>query len=185
MESEFGTQDILTGRGLGLGGFGGYGYGQGQEMGNSVLAAEAHANGTATGANIDNLTNATNLNFDSVEEQIRESRNIGQFSELRDNGFRAELRTSDKIADLAKEVNLNAREMDRCCCSIEKSVAEAAKDAAKCCCEAQVLALQNQAKTDASLATVLANQDCVSKVSDAVSNAVQNSKLDRLLHCPA
>ena len=56
-----------------------------------------------------------------------------------------------------------------------------AREAAKCCCDAQLLAVQNQAKTDATLAQVLANQACDTRVADAVASAAQNSKLDILL----
>ena len=65
--------------------------------------------------------------------------------------------------------------------SINRELAAVAREAAKCCCEAKLLAATNQAKTDAGLAVILSNQDCTSKIADAVANATQNAKLDILL----
>lgn len=83
-------------------------------------------------------------------------------------------RTSDKISDqstfFAAQVNQLSREQ-----------AATAREAAKCCCDAKLLAVENQAKTDASLATILANQACDIRVADAVANAAQNAKLDIIL----
>ncbi len=66
--------------------------------------------------------------------------------------------------------------------SINRELSAVARETAKCCCEAKLLAAQNQAKTDAGLATILANQQCDSRVNDAVANAHQNAKLDTLLN---
>lgn len=83
-------------------------------------------------------------------------------------------RVNDKIADqtdfFSQAVNGIMREQNN-----------NAREAAKCCCEAQLLAVQNQAKTDAGLAQILANQACDTRVADAVSNAQQNAKLDAIL----
>ncbi len=65
--------------------------------------------------------------------------------------------------------------------SLTRELAAISREAAKCCCEQKLLALENQAKTDAKLATVIANQECDSKVAAAVANATQNAKLDILL----
>ena len=65
---------------------------------------------------------------------------------------------------------------------LSREAAANAREAAKCCCEAQLLAATNQAKTDAGLAQILANQSCDVRVSDAVANAAQNAKLDTLLN---
>lgn len=65
--------------------------------------------------------------------------------------------------------------------AITREMAANAREAAKCCCEAQLLAATNQAKTDLAMATVIANQECTTKVADAIANATQNAKLDTLL----
>ncbi len=65
--------------------------------------------------------------------------------------------------------------------AMTRELAAVSREAAKCCCEAKLLAATNQAKTDAGLATLLANQECATKVADAVANAAQNAKLDILL----
>jgi hypothetical protein len=83
-------------------------------------------------------------------------------------------RVNDKIADqtdfFSQAINNVTREQTA-----------NAREAAKCCCEAQILAVQNQAKTDAGLASILANQACDVRVADAVANTAQNAKLDALL----
>jgi len=145
--NSFGTSDIIDYRGLGLGGYG--------NRGNSFLAAEAHANGTATNANIQNLADQARFGFDNSLEVARESRNIDQFGRVNDNQFRAELRGADQINALTREINQNAREMDRCCCEIQKGVAEAAKEAAKCCCEAQL----QQCKDTAALSALIIKEN--------------------------
>jgi len=83
-------------------------------------------------------------------------------------------RVNDKISDqtqfFAQEVNMLSREQNA-----------NAREAAKCCCEVKLLAVQNQAKTDAGLAQILANQASDVRVADAIANASQNAKLDALL----
>ena len=97
--------------------------GGGLYAGNSVLAADAHANGTATNANIKNLADETRCGFDNSLEVARESRNIDQFGKVQDNQFRAELRGSDQLAALTREVANNARVTDSCCCETGKQMA--------------------------------------------------------------
>jgi hypothetical protein len=91
--------------------------------GNSVLAAGVHADGTATNANLGNLATQVQFGFDNSLEVARESRNIDQFGKVQDNQFRAELRGSDQLAALTREVANNARVTDSCCCETGKQMA--------------------------------------------------------------
>lgn len=149
MEREFGASDIIDYRGLGLGSHNNY------NRGDSLLAAEAHANGTATNANIKSTADQIRFGFDNSLEVARESRAIDQFGRVNDNQFRAELRGADQLNALSREINQNAREMDKCCCDIQKAVAEAAKEQAKCCCEAQL----QQCKDTAALSALIIKEN--------------------------
>jgi hypothetical protein len=81
---------------------------------------------------------------------------------------------TDKISDQSRFFTAELNETQR-------SISDAAKEAAKCCCDAQILALQNQAKTDAALAVITANQAADVRVSDAVATATLNAKVDILV----
>ena len=96
--------------------------GSGLAYGNSVLAANAHADGTATNANLGNLATQVQFGFDNSLEVARESRNIDQFGRVTDNQFRAELRGSDQLNVLSKEVADNARVTDKCCCETKEEL---------------------------------------------------------------
>jgi len=154
--NEIATLSLLQSRGFG-GGQGGYGYGVGSGgyggsmlgAGNSVLAAEAHANGTASDAKLQNLTDANRLAFDSNQEQIRESRTLDQFSRLSDNQFRAEIRGSDQHASILKGMtDVEFRSLDRQR-DIEALLVQNAKDAAACCCDAKLEACKSTAEVKA------------------------------------
>lgn len=163
--SEVATLSLLAG---GRGGFGGgFGGGYGYGVGNQVLAAGAHADGTAIGSRIETMQDSIRIAFDSNQEQIRESRTQEQFSRLSDNQFRAEirasdqhasaqaltssteLRTSDQHTALAHDsANSELRGLDRQR-DIERILVQNAKDAAECCCETQKLILSEGNETRA------------------------------------
>lgn len=151
---------------LGSGGIGGYGnsYRDGREFAND-------------GSNAVRINSGQKLNMqghDFLSQKIDDNadRNRDTLRTLQTNTSFD--RVNDKISDqtdfFSQAINGVTREQT-----------QNAREAAKCCCEAQILALQNQAKTDAGLAQILANQSCDSRVSDAVANATQNAKLDALL----
>jgi hypothetical protein len=172
-----------------LGGGGGYGYGggnRGYNIGNQVLAAEAHANGTAVDAKVENIQDGQRLAFDSLQEQIRESRTLDQFTRLSDNQFRAEIRGSDQHADivkgladsefrtaagqtaLAKDItDQEFRSLDRQR-DITAMLVDNAKEAAKCCCETQKLIAAEAGETRA---LVLAVEGRTNVASLAAANA--------------
>ncbi len=142
----------------------GYGYGQGRDF----------ASDSSNAIRIQSNEKISSLGHASLSQQISDNadrnRDLQQFGQA----GQASVALNDKITDQTRffsaEINLIAREQ-----------AQNARAAAECCCEAKLLAAQNQAKTDAGLATILANQACDTRVSDAVANAHQNAKLDALL----
>lgn len=146
MDNGFSTSDAvltaamsggLNNRNGGMGDWGGgYGYGN---AGNSFLAAEAHANGTAVDAKVTSINDTVRLGFDSNQEQIRESRTLDQFRHINDAQFRTELRTSDQHTSMLKNMaDVEFRSLDRQR-DIERMLVDNAKEAAKCCCETQKL----------------------------------------------
>lgn len=111
---------------------------------------------------------------DAISQQISDNadrnRDLLQFGQASQAGIALNDKITDQTRFFSSEINLITREL-----------AEHAREAAKCCCEAKLLAATNQAKTDAGLATVIANQECTTKVADAVANATQNAKLDIII----
>ena len=159
--SEVATLSLLGGGGYGYGvGRGGYG----REFAND-------------GSNAVRINSGQKLNMqghDFLSQKIDDNadRNRDTLRTLQTNTSFD--RVNDKIADqtdfFSQAINNVTREQTA-----------NAREAAKCCCEAQILAVQNQAKTDAGLASILANQACDVRVADAVANTAQNAKLDALL----
>ena len=146
----------------------GYGFGRGRgganfEFDGSVINAKIEGNKEA------NTNQHTSIlaQIDSAADRARDAAN----NTIADRHFTS---LTDKMNDNAR---FTASEFN----ALTREQTENARVAAKCCCDAQLLAIQNQAKTDAGMATILANQASDSRVSDAVSNAQQNAKLDAIL----
>jgi len=165
--SELATLSLIGRGGVGVGA-GNYGYGyDGNFADASSNAVRVEAGNRQTSASIENLLDqnqfaAANKNVVDGHNRIIDTL-TSHDQRQSDMTVNAEFRTSDRLRDIEREMAANARE------------------AAKCCCDSQLLAVQNQAKTDAGLAQILANQACDTRVQDAVANAMQNSKLDALL----
>jgi hypothetical protein len=181
--SEVATLSLLAGRGGYGGGYGygggGYGGGGGIHAGNSVLAATAHADGTAQNARIENLADSTRLAFDSNQEQIRESRTQEQFSRLSDNQFRAEIRASDQHASgTAALTAVEFRNLDRLR-DIERLVVDSAKEAAECCCDTQKLILAEGNETRA-LALAIEGRSTVAALHMAQARITQLETINAL-----
>ena len=160
------TSDVLLNRGLN--GYYGGGGGQRGYNGNftydgSVANANLQANRTIASqghtALSQQISDNADRNRDISETQARDA----QFTNIIANN-------SDQTRFLTAELNQIGREQ-----------AANARAAAECCCAAKLLAVENQAKTDAGLASILANQACDTRVDAAVANAAQNAKLDALL----
>mgnify|MGYP003637031167 CR=1 FL=1 len=168
MENGSIADAVIANRGLNFATPYGGGYGGGGGYGREF------ANDGSNAVRINAAERASNASHDSLSQQISDNadrnRDIQQL-QVSDNHFNGVL---DKISDQSRfftsEINLITREQ-----------AANAREAAKCCCEAKVLAVQNQAKTDMGMATIIANQACDVRVSDAVANTAQNAKLDALL----
>jgi hypothetical protein len=149
-----------------LGGGGGYGYG-------GVHGREFATDGS-NAVRINSGSKLASQAHDFISQQISDNadRNRDTLSTLQTNTSFD--RVNDKIADQTDFFNSAIN-------GIMREQNQNAREAAKCCCEAQLLAVQNQAKTDAGLAQILANQSCDTRVADAVASAQQNAKLDALL----
>jgi hypothetical protein len=160
--SDVATLSLLGNGGYGPGGdrYGNYG---GFAHDGSVINAKVEANRDTITQQHDSLSQQISDAADRTRDAAESDRTDNHFESLTD-------KLNDQTRFFAQEIN-----------SIVREQAANAREAAKCCCEAQVLAVQNQAKTDAGLATILANQACDSRVTDAVANANQNAKLDALL----
>lgn len=133
MENGFGTNDIITGRGLGIGGFGYGGYGTDLMAGNSVLAAGAHADGTGLGKTVECIGNAQAAQLDRLSSQNEETRRILQNDEVRKDISDFRLQTA--ITDGQQNVALADR----------LAVMSAAN--AKCCCDTQLLVVKENSET--------------------------------------
>ena len=164
-------------------GGGGYGYGG---------SGNLHGDGSAVNANV--TANRDIGVLSAITESQRDNALSGQLRGHRDEIVAGQTRDSQFINDKIDNQSLEFRfanitqqnaSMERAAIANQATLVtmmtDNAREAAKCCCEAQLLAVQNQAKTDTGLATLLANQDCANKVADAVANATQNAKLDILL----
>lgn len=151
--------------GIGVGGRGGLCYG------NDVLAANAHADGTAVKEGIDCNAKMCAAGLDRISDQAEESRRSSQFTSITDNMFRAELRGGDRLRDVEREMNANARVAAQCCCDTQKAIAEAAKEAALCCCDAKLEACKN-------------TNDILKAIADqtAVTLAVESRNIERSLN---
>ncbi len=185
--SELATLSLLGRGGIGVGNGNGYGYGGGgrewaNDGSNAVriksserLSAQAHVNNRdASAASHDaisqQISDNADRNRDLASSQAQNARDIAGRDFLQGIG----VAISQQVARGEDNQNANFN-------AITREAAANAREAAKCCCEAQLLAVQNQAKTDLGLATIIANQACDTRVSDAVANAAQNAKLDTLL----
>ena len=168
---------------------GGYGYGGGHggrefanDGSNAVrirgaerLSEQAHNFGRESSASSHDalsqqISDQADRNRDLANAQADSARNVAQ----RDFDTQVGLNLANQIARGEDNQNANFNMLSR-------EAAANAREAAKCCCDAQLLAVQNQAKTDAGLAQILANQSCDTRVADAVANATQNAKLDAIL----
>lgn len=134
----------------------GYGYGGGEGgfgggmmfPGNSMLAAGAHADGTATKEAIDCGIRQFDAGLSRVSDQAEESRRQASFTALLDGQFRAELRTNDRL-------NAMEAQRSRDLLQITRDQNDARAEAAKCCCD---LKLENCKNTSDIMAQIAASE---------------------------
>lgn len=146
------------GRGGGIGvGYGGGGYGGGGMLypGNSVLAAEAHANGTSVKEAIDCNSKFSAASAQGMMQAFENGNRQQQFFELSREHTDLERRLNDQNAAAIATQNDVRSEVAACCCETQKSIAEAAKEAAKCCCDAQL----QQCKDTADLKALIISEN--------------------------
>lgn len=165
MENGSIADAVIANRGLNFASPYGYGGGHGgREFANDGSnAVRINANRELSGLSHDSLSQQVSDNADRNRDIAVTQQADAHFTSLTD-------KINDQTRFFTSEINLITREQ-----------AANARESAKCCCEAKVLAVQNQAKTDAGLAQILANQACDVRVADAVANTAQNAKLDLLL----
>lgn len=111
MADDFGTQDIIDYRGLGLG----YNRGGSLYSGNSMLAAGAHADGTAVKTAVDCHASSMNSALDRISAQNFEGRFNQAITSLRDGQFQLEIRTNDQARATDRTLNDMRLEQCRCC----------------------------------------------------------------------
>lgn len=141
------ASDILGQNRILYGAGGGYGYDNGLGAGNSVLAASAHANGTADSVKADCNALRFTDGLNTIGAQFDNQVQTAQFSAIGKSISDLEFRTSDRITALAKSAtDTEFRSLDRQR-DIESLLVQNAKEAAKCCCDAQLLAVQNACDT--------------------------------------
>lgn len=103
MENSFGTQDIITGRGLGIAGFG-YGYGHGAFAGPASNAVRINRN-----------SEIAKLGLDRISDQNEETRRVLSFDRLNDRMVDAEFRQTDRLRDIQTQLS-------DCCCETQKEI---------------------------------------------------------------
>ena len=146
------TNSLLLARGVGGGyGMGGFGGSYGGGMGSFASPSANAVRINKTDQNVENQADCTRmamgLGMDRISDQAEEGRRSAQFTSLKDSQFQAELRNSDRLRDIEREINTNARAADKCCCDVQAAIANAACAAAKCCCDAQLEAQKNACDT--------------------------------------
>jgi hypothetical protein len=197
--TEIAVGSLLAGGNRG-GGFGGGGNGgawddaSGGMMfpGNSVLAAEAHANGTAVKEAIDSgktaaasgLENLLDQNqFTATNKSIVDGHNrlgdnmAANVGRIADQVTNQEFRNGDRLRDLDKTIAANAAIAAQCCCDTQKAIAEAAKEAALCCCDAKLEAAKSHASI---MASVIAENSATRELIRGDALAAANAKITQL-----
>ena len=115
------TNSLLLARGVGGYGYGGFGGGYGS--GGGILTAEAMANGTATNARVEagNAANAAGVeNLLDQNQFTATNKNVTDgHQNICDKLTDGEFRTSDRLRDIEREMNANARTAAECCCKLQ------------------------------------------------------------------
>lgn len=140
-----GNNDVAT-LSLLSGGIGGYGRGGGSlYAGNSVLAAEAHANGTAVKEAVDCNKDLQAAQLDRISAQNLEGRANTRTEILTKSISDSEFRGIDRLRDIERDLVVGQKESALCCCETQKEMAAGFAATA-------LTASENQAATQASIA---------------------------------
>ena len=116
MNGDFGTDDIITGRGLGISGFGGYGYGTGAFSGPTANALRIEEGNRQSAANFENL-------LDQNQFAVTNDSIVRSCNRVTDTTNNSEFRMADRLRDIEREMNANAREAASCCCDVKVQAA--------------------------------------------------------------
>ena len=123
-ENGFSSSDAvlwgaMNNMGRGYGGYGGaWGSGYGGYGGGYAPFAGPGSNAVRINRNNDltrEMNRATQFTLDQAEESRR-------FTDITNNMFRSELRNGDRIRDIEREMNANARAAADCCCETQKEI---------------------------------------------------------------
>jgi len=126
MDNGFSASDAVLTSAM-SGGFGGYGGGGGwgnrgygspfADMGSNAVRVNRNL---AVGEANDRCTKEVlGAGMDRISDQAEETRRSAQFESLREGQTNMEIRTSDRLRDIEREMNANARKADECCCDLK------------------------------------------------------------------
>lgn len=145
--SDINTESLLLARGVGYGGYGGVwggGYGgYGPFASPSANAIRLDRNAQATEDQADCTRAVLGLGLDNINSNFENATRQREFSDLREGQFRAELRTNDRLRDLEREINANARVAADCCCDLK---VQAANDKAEILSKMEALSKEGIAR---------------------------------------
>lgn len=182
-EGKIGVNDLLLARGVGggYGGFGGGYGGQGSFANPTANAVRIESGNTAQAVGFENLLDQNQFaaaNKNVVDGHNRISDNAKEdVSRISDQITNQEFRNGDRLRDLEREMNANARIAAECCCDTKAAIAEAAKDAAKCCCDAQLAACKSHSEI---MAAVVAENGKTRELMQATALDAANAKIVQL-----
>lgn len=115
MAEDFGTQDIITGRGLGIGGFG-YGQGYGPFASPGMNAVRLDRNSQMTENQADCTREVLSTDIAGVRQSFENLTRDNQFSAITKSVNDSEFRNIDRFSNIERELNANARAAAECCC---------------------------------------------------------------------
>lgn len=133
------------GPGVGGGSYGGYGH----MIADPLIAANAHVDGSATKEAIDCNAKSAEAGLSGIRQDFENATRDRQVAGISKGQVDAERRVTDAIAASLAITNDVRAETAKNFCDVEKTIAEAAKDAAKCCCDAQLQACKDHAELKA------------------------------------
>jgi len=123
------------------------------------------ASPSANAVRINRNSDITKLGIDRISDQNEQTRRDMGESRIMDNitnghaGIRdvqinGEFRNADRLRDIEREMNANARAAADCCCDTQKELLRMQALNDKCCCETQKLIIEKAATTDALIRAV-------------------------------
>lgn len=146
--TEIAVGSLLAGnRGYGNGGAWGGGYYGEPAFSVASNGVRVNRNLDCTKEQSDCTRMAMGLNLDRISDQNLETRNILRSTSSADRITNFEFRNGDRLRDLEREMNANARESAKCCCDTKLELLRMQNLNDRCCCETQKLIVSENAKT--------------------------------------